>query len=83
MSGDSFLLVIGVVGSLLIAIFIWRRFDVNELAVTRPLEGPDEPCWTQELGSDGRYRYGRHGCVNDELMEMERRARRGEFDTPV
>ena len=40
--------------------------------------GPSEPCWTEEIVSDGRYTYARQECVNDLLMELDARARRGE-----
>ena len=40
--------------------------------------GPSEPCWTEEIVSDGRYTYARRECVNDVLMELDARARRGD-----
>ena len=36
---------------------------------------PPEPCWTEEIPSDRRHRYGRAQCVNDELMEADARVR--------
>ena len=44
--------------------------------------GPFEPCWTEAIESDGRYRYSRGQCVNDLLMELDARARRGDFPLP-
>ena len=41
--------------------------------------GPDEPCWTEEIGSDDRYLYARSQCVNEELIEMDARMRRGDY----
>ncbi|HEV2818418.1 MAG TPA: hypothetical protein VGW40_14495 [Allosphingosinicella sp.] len=34
-----------------------------------------EPCWTEEISSDRRHRYGRAQCVYDELMEADERMR--------
>jgi hypothetical protein len=42
-------------------------------------DGPGEPCWTGEIESDGRHRYSQSQCVNAELVEVDRRAARGEF----
>jgi hypothetical protein len=40
-----------------------------------PLDtGPDEPCWNEELRSDGRFHFVRSQCVHDCLMELDRRA---------
>jgi len=36
---------------------------------------PYEPCWTEEIPSDRRHRYGRAQCVHDELMEADERMR--------
>ena len=45
-----------------------------------PLEtGSAEPCWTEAIISDGRYRYARSECVDDLLMELDARAKREEF----
>ena len=32
-----------------------------------------DPCWTEEIESDQRYRYARGQCVNEELIELEAR----------
>ena len=44
--------------------------------------GPGEPCWTEGIPSDDRFRYGRSHCVHDLLMEMDARADRGDFPIP-
>jgi hypothetical protein len=41
--------------------------------------GPGEPCWTEEIGRDERFVYTRSECVDDALMELDDRARRGAF----
>ena len=41
--------------------------------------GPGAPCWTEEIGRDDRYVYARSECVDDALMELDDRARRGAF----
>ncbi|MEA3029621.1 MAG: hypothetical protein QOJ53_1298 [Sphingomonadales bacterium] len=42
-----------------------------------PPPGPAaEPCWTEAIASDRRYRYGRAQCVDDVLMEADARMRR-------
>jgi len=43
---------------------------------------PAEPCWTEELGGNGRFRFQRAQCVDDVLMERDVRAARGEFPIP-
>ena len=48
-----------------------------------PLDtGPEEPCWTEEIVSDGRYLYARSHCPHDLLMELDERARRGDYPVP-
>ncbi len=48
-----------------------------------PLDtGPAEPCWTEAIASDGRYRYARSQCVHDPLMELDARAARNDFPIP-
>ena len=45
-----------------------------------PLDtGPAEPCWTEEIPSDGRFRYARSHCDHDLLMERDSRARVRDF----
>ncbi|MEA3044072.1 MAG: hypothetical protein QOH47_1910 [Sphingomonadales bacterium] len=42
-----------------------------------PPPGPAaEPCWTEAIASDRRYRYARAQCVDDVLMEADARMRR-------
>jgi hypothetical protein len=43
---------------------------------------PDESGWTETIASDDRHSYGRSHCVNDALMEMDARARSGDFPLP-
>jgi hypothetical protein len=64
-------------------LWLWRRRGVKWPTVTYDSSGRDEPCWTEEVSSDGRYSYGRYGCYHGELKEMEVRARLGEFNTPA
>jgi hypothetical protein len=72
--------------ALLWAALLWLiRSDIEE--AQRILSGPDrggpdEPCWAEPIESDERYRYSRGQCVNDELIEMDRRAARGDFPIP-
>jgi hypothetical protein len=64
--------------ALIIARF--SRADPAELLGRRPLDtGPGEPCWTEEIGREGALSLGRGQCVDDMLMELDRRAARGEF----
>jgi hypothetical protein len=44
--------------------------------------GPAEPCWSEEIGGDGRYRLARRHCPHALLMEMDARAARGDFPIP-
>lgn len=75
-------LLIGLLAGLPFAIWAWRHFDAGRLSVTYDSGPPDEPRWTEEtIGPDG-LGYGRAGGYQAKLDEMERRARRGEFDTP-
>ena len=41
--------------------------------------GPAEPCWTEEIGGDGRLRYARAHRPHDLLLELDSRAARGDF----
>ena len=81
MTGEQIWLVVG--GGAAIAFPLWalRWFDVRELAVIRGDPATQEPCWTEEIGGDGGYSYSRAQWGNDELMDVEARERRGEFDT--
>ncbi|MET1112822.1 MAG: hypothetical protein ABWX67_14985 [Allosphingosinicella sp.] len=82
MSGDTVWLAIGLGTGVSFVIWAWRRFDVGALAVTRDRGPPEEPCWTEQISTDGRLSYGRYGCYHADLAEMEARARSGEFTTP-
>jgi hypothetical protein len=78
-------LVLWLVGAVLVwALFVSAmRKPMKE--AQRILDGPDrdigppEPCWTDEIARDGRYSYSRGQCVKDQLIDMDRRAARGEF----
>ena len=83
MTDQATWLLIGLGAALPFVLWFWRRFDVRELSVTYDSAGPEEPCWTEEVrGADG-LNYGRYGCFHENLHEMEKRARLGEFNTPV
>ena len=66
----------------LFIIWGWRRIGVSTLGTNHHSPSPLEPCWTEEIGHDGRYRYGRARCVNDDLMDVDARAARGEDQFP-
>ena len=72
------LIVWGAAG-LAISICWWRR--AGEKAAAEILRGPErtagwnEPCWTEQVASDGRFSYGRYGCFHEELKEADARAR--------
>ncbi|MEA3041227.1 MAG: hypothetical protein QOC65_716 [Sphingomonadales bacterium] len=80
-TADSLWLLIGTGGALAAAAWSVRRFDVREMSAIRGEPKAAEPCWTEEIASDGRYSYSRGQCFNAELMDLEARARLGEFDT--
>ncbi len=82
MNEDQIWLLIGGGAGLAVALWAWPRIEVGAGSATYDSAGPEEPCWTEEIASDGRYSYGRSGCHSEQLKEMEARARRGEFGTP-
>lgn len=83
MTGETVSLTIGLGAALAFVLWAWRRLDLSQLSTTYDSAPPDEPCWTEQISTDGRLSYGRYGCYHSDLAEMEARARRGEFDTPV
>ncbi|HEV2748427.1 MAG TPA: hypothetical protein VGW34_14170 [Allosphingosinicella sp.] len=83
MTGEQIWLVIAGGAGLVVLLWGWRRFDIAAGSPTYGSAEPEEPCWTEELASDGRHRYGRSGCYHEQLAEMDARGRRGEFDTHV
>jgi hypothetical protein len=83
MDGDTIWLLIGLATGSLAALWAWPRMDAKQLAVTHDRSPREEPCWTETVSTDGRLSYGRSGCYNAGLADMEARARTGEFDTPV
>jgi hypothetical protein len=82
-TGETLWLLIGVGAALAAAAWFLRRFDVREMSAIRGEPKASEPCWTEEIVSDGRYSCGRGQCFNAELKDLEARVRLGEFDTPV
>jgi hypothetical protein len=57
-----------------------NRFLPAEQEWSVPIDtGSLEPCWTEEIISDGRFHYARSQCVNDLLMEFDERARRANY----
>ena len=42
-----------------------------------------EPCWTEEIGRDGRNVYARAQCPSDLLMELDARAERWDYPVPI
>ncbi|HEX8239793.1 MAG TPA: hypothetical protein VF574_08660 [Allosphingosinicella sp.] len=83
MSGETVRVLVILAAGLLFVCWAWRRFDPGEIASTRDRAPPGEPCWTEQISTDGRLSYGRQGCYHAGLAEMEARVRRGEFDSPV
>jgi hypothetical protein len=83
MTGEQIWLLIGAGAVLVLLLWGWRRFDIAGWLPTYGSTGPQEPCWTEEVASDGRHLYGRSGCFHEELAEMDARARRGEFNMHV
>jgi len=63
-------------------LFLARRTDARAVRPKPDPIAPDEPCWTEEIVSDGRHYYGRSHCVNDELMEADARIGSGDFPNP-
>lgn len=84
MSGETVWLLIGLGAAL--SFVLWarrRRSEVRQLSTTYGGGPAEEPCWTEQISTDGRFSYGRCGCYHANLADMESRARRGEFDTPA
>jgi hypothetical protein len=67
---------------ILVVVWGWRRIDTFTFGTNYHCPSPLEPCWTEEIGHDGPNLYGRACCVNDDLMEIDARAARGEFQIP-
>ena len=61
--------------------FYLRRADPPDL-ITGPEWIPPAACWTEEIVSDSRYTYSRSCCVDDQLMQMDAVATRGESIGP-
>ena len=67
---------------ILLIVWGWRRIHVFTIGTNHHVRAPLEPCWTEEIGHDGRYRYGRACCVNDDLMDVDARAAKGVYQIP-
>jgi len=74
---------IGVFVGVPFVLWLYRRFDVRQLSVTYDSGPAEEPCWTEQVRRADGLSYGRYGCYHANLAELEKRARLGEFDTPV
>ena len=83
MSDETVLLIIGAALAFGFALLAWRRFDVKQLSATYESAAVEEPCWTEQISTDGRVSHGRQGCYHAGLSDLDKRARAGEFDTPV
>jgi hypothetical protein len=82
MDGDTVWLLIGLGTATLLLFQAWRRLDARPLAATHDRAPPEEPCWTEEISTDGRLSYGRYSCYHADLAEMEARARTAQFNAP-
>jgi hypothetical protein len=62
----------------------FRRADPAPLFGRDPIDtGPSQPCWTETIRREGGLILGRGECVNDMLMEMDKRASRRDFPIPI
>jgi hypothetical protein len=60
------------------------RTDPDVIPGRQPLDtGPAEPCWTEEIRRDGALSLARGECVKSMLMELDKRAARGDFPIPL
>ena len=57
-----------------IALVFELRARGSSAAAMARRTAPAEPCWTEDLESDGATVYARAECVNEALMEMDARA---------
>ena len=73
--------VIGLLPLLLIVHWASRHVDVKDYVRPYHSDAPEEPCWTEDISTDGRFNYRRYGCYHAQLAEMDARAGRGEFNT--
>lgn len=81
MSGDIIWLLAGLGEASLLIAWGSRRFDVKELVRADGSSEPEEPCWTEEISSEGRLSCGRGQCYDKKLSELDARGERGEFYT--
>ena len=63
-------------------LLVVRRADARAARAGLDRTTPADPCWTEEIASDGRHFHGRSHCVNDELMEADARIASGDFPNP-
>jgi hypothetical protein len=80
MTGETVWLLIGSGTGALFLLWAWPRFDVRQLSDRCDRSPPEEPCWTEQISTDGRLSYGRYGCYHADLAEMDARARSAEFN---
>jgi hypothetical protein len=83
MSNETLLQILGGLAAFLLFALAWRRFDIGEMSMTSTSSSAEEPCWTEAERREDGLSYGRYGCYHEQLHEMEVRARRGDFNTPV
>lgn len=79
----AFALVVAVVGVVVWAIARSDGIDPDTLIGRQALDtGPGEPCWSEEIRREGPLSLGRGQCVNEALLELDKRAARGDFPVP-
>ncbi len=64
-------------GMLIMTVPVMLARWLDPVGADRP--GREEPCWTEEIGGDGRFSYGRGRCFREDLRELDARARNGDF----
>ena len=67
---------------ILVTAWGWRRIHIVPVGTNHHIRAPLEPCWTEEIGHDGRYSYGRACCFDKDLMDVDSRAARGVYQMP-
>jgi hypothetical protein len=61
-------------------LFRWMdRIGGSPLYDSRADDMPQEPCWTDEIRSEGGLSYRRSGCYHARIDQMERRVRHGDL----
>lgn len=76
----EFWLVVVLIAAALAAAFWWMDGIGGTPLPHIPAAGmPDEPCWTDELRTEGGLSYGRQGCYRGQIDEMEVRVSAGDL----